>query len=164
MTAPDKFQRSPFCKNTYKMSRIKLKNGKLYFWPRRGFSGVALTFLVFSFPLLFINIINDQTATTVIVLLFLIGLFFSLLLIEPANFDNANNAYRLHFWSSHPISDIRSVDVTETYAMTEQTSQYDSNFILKVVAGSKEINLGYYSSKEMATQDCEVLKAYIQNS
>lgn len=146
------------------MSRIKIKNGRLYFWPRRGFPGVALTFLVFSFPLLFIKILNNQAATTLILLLFLIGLSLSLLLIEPAIFDKTNNSYRLHFWSSYPISNIRTIDVTETYDMTEQTSHYDSNFILKMVANSKEINLGYYSSKEMAKQDCELLKAYIQNS
>lgn len=128
------------------------------------FSGIALTFIIFSFPLLFIKIINDQTVTAVILLIFLIGLILVLLLIEPAVFDKDNNTYRLHFWSTRSITNIKSIDVTETYDMTEQTDQYDSNFILKIVTDSKEINLGYYSSKEMARQDGEALSAYIKNS
>jgi hypothetical protein len=59
------------------MSRIKLKNENLYFWPRRELSGIFMVLFVFSFPLIFIVLIKEPTVTIIILLLFVVGLCIS---------------------------------------------------------------------------------------
>jgi hypothetical protein len=144
------------------MSRIKVKNEDLYFWPRRELSGICMVLFVFSFPLIFIVLIKEIIVTIIILLLFVVGLCISLILAEPAIFNRNKNQYKLHYWSNGSISKITSISVSETHDINDTTNHYENSFIIKVYEGDKEINLGYYSSKEKALKDCENLKSYIQ--
>ncbi len=144
------------------MSRIKVKNENLYFWPRRELSGICMVLFVFSFPLIFIALIKEPTATIIILLLFVVGLCISLILAEPAIFNRNKNQYKLHYWSSSSICKITSITVSETHDTNDTNNHYENSFIIKIYEGAKEINLGYYSSKEKALKDCENLKSYIQ--
>lgn len=143
------------------MRRMIIKNGKLYVWPRRELSGVILIFVIVAFPLLFVKIFSDQTVTTVIFLLFSTGTSICLLLLEPAIFDKNKNTFSLHFWSSHSINHITAITIIESCDLDEQSSQHYSSYILKLTVGSRKVNLGYYSSKEAATEDSETLKNFL---
>jgi hypothetical protein len=144
------------------MSRIKVKNENLYFWPRRELSGICMVFFVFSFPLIFIGIIKEPAVIIISLFLFFVGLCISLILAEPAIFNRNKNHYKLHCWSGGSISKIISIAVCETHDINDATGHYENAFILKIYEGTKEVNLGYYSSKEEALKDCENLKSYIQ--
>ncbi len=121
-----------------------------------------MVLFVFSFPLIFIVLFKELIATIIILLLLVVGLCISLILAEPVIFNRNKNQYKLHYWSSGSISKITSITVSENHDINDTTNHYENSFIIKVYEGTKEINLGYYSSKEMALKDCENLNSYIQ--
>jgi len=121
-----------------------------------------MVLLVFSFPLIFLALIKEPAATVIISIIFFIGLCLTLILAIPAIFDKNTDSYKLHYWANGSISKITSITVSETREVDNTNNHYENSFIIKIFEDSKEINLGYYSSKEKALKDCEILKSYVQ--